>query len=219
MKIFTGYNKEEWAHRVIKPNHNEERVFLFVNSRKCRRKVRKPSIALSIGFCIIVSSSAAAGNTTPYSISIEGFSPYFTPQRAFVTSGIPILWKNPTATHHTITHDGCENGGVCAFDSGAIRPHESFEISGLPPGQYSYHCTLHPIMRGVVEVGDQPGSSSTWLLNETRQNCLQRSWKENPFENQHPLTLKNGELSWKENLTQLDMMTFDVPCRWEKGCV
>ncbi len=70
-----------------------------------------------------------------------------------MTSGIPIVWENPTATPHTITHDGCREGGACAFDSGAIRPHETFEIPGLPPGQYPYHCTLHPIMRGMVEVG------------------------------------------------------------------
>ncbi|MEO8327760.1 MAG: hypothetical protein ABI618_18065 [Nitrospirota bacterium] len=100
-----------------------------------------------------MSTAWAWGSSKPYSILIEGFAPYFTPQRAYVTSGIPIVWENPTATPHTITHDGCREGGACVFDSGAIRPHETFEIPGLSPGQYPYHCTLHPIMRGMVEVG------------------------------------------------------------------
>ena len=67
--------------------------------------------------------------------------------------------ENPTGTHHTITHDGCLGPGACAFDSGSIGPDGTFEISGLPPGLYSYHCTLHPIMRGTVVIV-AAGSSS-----------------------------------------------------------
>ena len=79
---------------------------------------------------------------------MESWSPYFTPAAATVTAGSAIRWENPTGTHHTITHDGCLGTGACAFDSGSIGPDGVFEISGLPPGLYPYHCTLHPIMRG-----------------------------------------------------------------------
>jgi hypothetical protein len=44
------------------------------------------------------------------------------------------------------THDGCKAAGACAFGVRAIRPHETFEITGLPPGTYPYHCTRHSIM-------------------------------------------------------------------------
>jgi plastocyanin len=133
---------------------------LFVNKKSARR-VRNRWPTLLLALCLGMSNSWVWGNSNPYSISIEGFSPYYTPQRAIVTSGIPIIWENPTATHHTITHDGCGKDGTCAFDSGAIRPHGTFEIAGLSPGHYPYHCTLHPIMRGVVEVGDPLVFSST----------------------------------------------------------
>ncbi len=92
-----------------------------------------------LGLCLLMSTSWARGSSKPCSILIEGFVPYFTPPQAFVTSGIGIVWENPTATPHTITNDGCREGGACAFDSGATCLHETFEITGLPHGQNPYH--------------------------------------------------------------------------------
>ena len=85
---------------------------------------------------------------------MESWSPYFAPVAATVTAGSTIRWENPTGTYHTITHDGCRGTGVCAFDSGSIGPDGVFELAGLPPGLYPYHCTLHPIMRGTVVIVD-----------------------------------------------------------------
>ncbi|MFM8550820.1 MAG: hypothetical protein ACKOCD_00645 [Nitrospiraceae bacterium] len=98
----------------------------------------------------------------PFQITIESGSPYFFPASATVAAGAPIQWDNPTASHHTVTHDGCQLDGSCAFDSGSMAPNESFSLPGLPPGRYAYHCTLHPIMRGVLTVVEQaPLPSST----------------------------------------------------------
>ncbi len=90
---------------------------------------------------------------------MESWSPYFTPLAATVTAGSTIRWENPTGTHHTITHDGCLGTDTCVFDSGSIHPDGVFEISGLPPGLYTYHCTLHPIMRGAVVIISSEHSS------------------------------------------------------------
>ena len=94
--------------------------------------------------------------TTPYTaIIIDSGSPYFIPKSASVSSGAPIRWDNPTATDHTITHLGClEDGNVCAFDSGIIRPNSSFTHPGLIPGRYPYLCRVHPIMLGIIIVTD-----------------------------------------------------------------
>ena len=89
-----------------------------------------------------------------FHILIEGMSPYYSPYTASVSPGIPVVWKNPTPSLHTVTHDGCDGTGPCAFDSGAIPPKGSFTLPFLPPGKYAYHCTLHPIMRGILEVQD-----------------------------------------------------------------
>jgi len=92
--------------------------------------------------------------TGPYTaIIIDSGSPYFIPKSATVSSGAAIRWDNPTATDHTITHLGClEDGNICAFDSGIIRPNSSFTHPGLTPGRYPYLCRVHPIMYGVITV-------------------------------------------------------------------
>ena len=108
---------------------------------------------------VILTASWVFAASTPFRIQMESWSPYFTPLAATVTAGSTIRWENPTGTHHTITHDGCRGPGECAFDSGAIGPDGAFEVSGLPPGLYPYHCTLHPIMRGTVVIVDSEHSS------------------------------------------------------------
>jgi plastocyanin len=85
-------------------------------------------------------------------ITIENGAPYFLPVSATVAAGTSIRWDNPTATHHTITHDSCVGGDVCAFDSGNMAPNESYTLPGLSPGQYPYHCRVHPVMRGVLTI-------------------------------------------------------------------
>lgn len=100
----------------------------------------------------------------PYTeIVIESGSPYFVPAAVTVSAGTPIRWENPTATHHTVTHNGClEAEETCAFDSGTMEPSGTFTIPGLPAGRYAYHCRLHPIMRGVLTVTNPaPAPSQT----------------------------------------------------------
>ncbi|MFB3070788.1 MAG: hypothetical protein ACE1ZK_01855 [Nitrospirales bacterium] len=103
---------------------------------------------------VVFSASIALGMPSSLRIQIEAWSPYYSPALASVLSGTLVRWENPTATHHTVTHDGCNQGGSCLFDSGAISPYGMFELPELPPGYYPYHCTLHPIMRGVLVVTD-----------------------------------------------------------------
>ncbi len=67
----------------------------FVNE-KDMMVVGKQWAKVLLGLCLLMSTSWAWGSSKP--ILIEGFVPYFTPQQAFVTSGIRIVWKNPRAT-------------------------------------------------------------------------------------------------------------------------
>jgi len=95
--------------------------------------------------------------TAPYTaIIIESGSPYFVPKSVTVSTGSPIMWKNPTPSEHTVTHTGCleEEGNTCAFDSGLMLPNGSFAVPGLAPGQYPYICRIHPIMSGIITVTD-----------------------------------------------------------------
>jgi plastocyanin len=103
----------------------------------------------------VLCAGPAATMPPQHQITIESASPYFLPATAVVMRGVAIQWNNPTAAYHTITHDGCIANGPCVFDSGSIAPDGSYAIAGPPPGRYPYHCRLHPIMRGILEVVDQ----------------------------------------------------------------
>ena len=101
---------------------------------------------------LLLTASLVWGASIPLKIQMESWSPYYRPEAPSVGEGTAIRWENPTATHHTVTHDGCKGEGPCLFDSGAIPPHGEYELPDLPPGLYPYHCTLHPIMRGSIVV-------------------------------------------------------------------
>ena len=116
-------------------------------------------VLVSMVLLLMVSFADAA--TTKLHITIGTFSPYYSPNLAHVNTGTPITWENPTATLHSITHDGCKTGDRCAFDSGGLGPHRTFTIPQLQPGYYPYHCTFHPIMRGVVVVLESASSNQT----------------------------------------------------------
>ncbi len=90
--------------------------------------------------------------TTPVEITLESSAPYYEPHLAIISAGVPLRWRNQTASPHSIRHDGCLSGGLCAFQSPALPPSDHFMIAPLPPGRYPYHCELHPVMRGVLIV-------------------------------------------------------------------
>lgn len=124
-----------------------------MGNRQCTGFTRWLPLILSMSLSLLA-SLVFASNGVYFTIQMESWSPYYHPEAASVISGTVVQWENPTATHHTVTHDGCKQGGPCLFDSGSIPPTGVFELPKLPPGQYSYHCKLHPIMRGVLVVQD-----------------------------------------------------------------
>ncbi len=105
-----------------------------------------------VGGLLLVITPPTGAKFNPFQITMESGFPYYEPLTLTVGSHQPIRWVNPTASPHTIRHDGCLSGHVCAFDSGAVPPNGKFEIPGLPPGRYPYHCQIHPIMRGELKV-------------------------------------------------------------------
>jgi len=113
---------------------------------------------------VLVSTvSSVKTSPPPVLIKMESWAPYYRPFEAEIQLQTAIRWNNPTASTHTVRHDGCAKKGPCLFDSGAVPPNGSYTISGLAPGRYPYHCELHPIMRGELVVGGQPIDSTDEL--------------------------------------------------------
>ena len=73
----------------------------------------------------------------------EAFVP---PQISVSSEGNIVSWTNEDSTEHTVTAD---DG---SFDAGPISPGDTFENAFDSPGDFGYHCAIHPFMTGVVIV-------------------------------------------------------------------
>ena len=63
-----------------------------------------------------------------------------------ITAGQAVRWTNRDPLEHTVTFDGAEPG------SPPIPPNGTYGHRFDKPGTYTYHCTPHPFMKGVVVV-------------------------------------------------------------------
>src|SRR5919112_6601005 len=72
---------------------------------------------------------------------------FFDPPDATVDPGSTITWTNNGARPHTVTAD---DG---SFDSGRLNPGDSYTVAFNGQGTVTYHCAIHPEMRGSVTVG------------------------------------------------------------------
>jgi amicyanin len=63
-----------------------------------------------------------------------------------ISSGQTVRWVNDEPVEHTVTFDGAEPG------SPPIPQNGTYSHRFDKPGTYTYHCTPHPFMKGVVVV-------------------------------------------------------------------
>lgn len=77
-------------------------------------------------------------------VSIEGF--VFSPQTLKIQAGSTVVWTNRDPAPHTVTAD---DG---TFDSGMLQSGATFRRTFEKAGTFRYTCTIHPSMKGVVEV-------------------------------------------------------------------
>ncbi|HXM39318.1 MAG TPA: cupredoxin family copper-binding protein [Gemmatimonadales bacterium] len=70
----------------------------------------------------------------------------FRPGRLEASVGATVEWTNRDQVVHTVTGD---DG---SWDSGPIEPGTTWRHTFERVGEYSFHCTPHPFMKGVVVV-------------------------------------------------------------------
>ena len=70
----------------------------------------------------------------------------FVPPEISISPDTAISWRNDDSIKHTVTAD---DG---SFASGPISPGDTFDNTLDSLGDLSYHCSIHPFMRGVVIV-------------------------------------------------------------------
>ena len=80
----------------------------------------------------------------PYAVEIRQMR--FDPPVLTVPVGTMVIWLNEDGSPHTVADRGK------AFRSAALDTNERFSYTFTTPGEFSYFCTLHPMMIGKIVV-------------------------------------------------------------------
>jgi alcohol dehydrogenase (cytochrome c) len=113
------------------------------------------------------SNTGGGGNTNtitiPQGAATQQVQQYYQPDPAQIQSGSQVTWQNKDSAPHTATAD---DG---SFDTGNIAPGESGSAIVQGQGQISYSCTIHPFMKGIVQVSASSSSSSPSQQGNSQQ--------------------------------------------------
>jgi amicyanin len=81
---------------------------------------------------------------TSHSMTITGFA--FSSPSLTIKKGDTVIWTNQDSVSHTVTGD---DGGPA---SPSLAKGQSYSYTFNTAGTYSYHCAVHPNMKGTVAV-------------------------------------------------------------------
>jgi plastocyanin len=90
-------------------------------------------------------TAAMAQKHPTRTVLIQNFS--FKPAQITIKRGTKVRWINKDSTTHTAT---ANNGR--SFDSGRLRPGQSYTHTFKSAGKKPYHCEIHPDMKGTITV-------------------------------------------------------------------
>lgn len=97
-----------------------------------------------------------AGDALPAQATVDIVDNDFDPSPLRIAVGGRVAWTNVGVLPHTVTADG--------FDSGVMRPGDTFEWTFEETGTYDYLCALHPGMTGRIVVEATGPESETALV-------------------------------------------------------
>jgi plastocyanin len=106
--------------------------------------------AVAAGAAAAFEGEARTTAAPPTTIAIRHYE--FSPSVLTVEPGTTVTWVNEDDTPHTIAANGK------AFRSAALDTNDRFSFSFGQPGEFTYYCTIHPMMVGKIVV--RPAGSS-----------------------------------------------------------
>jgi plastocyanin len=102
------------------------------------------AIAAGVDTPAVEAPSIATPSIETPLIEIRKFA--FAPKEITVAPGTKVTWTNHDETPHTIS------AADKTFLSKAMDTDDRYEYTFASEGDFSYFCTLHPFMTGVVHV-------------------------------------------------------------------
>ena len=103
------------------------------------------ALSLAVVATVNAAERAAAGAAAA-TVEIDKFA--FVPKELTVAPGTRVRWTNHDETPHTVTSQAAPK----AFASKAMDTDDQYEFTFANEGDFSYFCTVHPMMTGVVHV-------------------------------------------------------------------
>ncbi len=89
----------------------------------------------------------------------------FDPAQLNVASGMTVRFVNKDTEPHTATADND------LFDTGELEPGGSFKVYFEGSGTVTYHCKLHPDMKGSIVVGEGGGGEDPAAEKRTAEEA------------------------------------------------
>jgi plastocyanin len=119
-------------------------------------------LCLAVGFLLLASCGSSATTPTPSGSSTQPPTPTdmpseqvvnikdfrFDPDPIIIVQGASLTWTNQDAVNHQILF---ERGPIISM-SPILKPGDSWTGTFLETGDFPYSCTLHPSMKGTVNV-------------------------------------------------------------------
>ena len=140
-----------------------------------------PGMKLPNATITITSGSGASANSDCVSAN-----DCFSPNPISITGGTLVIWNNSDSVSHTVTSgrpSDTQTGSV--FDSGLVKPGQSYQRIFQNAGTYDYFCVVHPWMVGQISITSDdknppPETKLQIILNiviDTKPDTLQNSIK------------------------------------------
>jgi plastocyanin len=107
-------------------------------------------MALTVAACLMGTATASArplapqGTDAKAKVKIVNFA--FNPSTVNISAGDVVVWTNTAGISHTSTSDKAK------WDSGIIPAGGTFKKRFKKAGTFTYHCSIHPTMKGSVVV-------------------------------------------------------------------
>jgi plastocyanin len=122
----------------------------FLDTRSKNMKMRGLRTISALFVCCAGASLAkpafAAGENPATTVVVDNFS--FNPPRLSIPVGATVTWQNHDDMPHTIVNQDTPR----EFKSPPLDSDEQFSYTFSKPGTYTYFCSIHPKMTGVVVV-------------------------------------------------------------------
>lgn len=115
-----------------------------VSRFSAQRILARAALAASLCATLAVPAFHARAAAPAVDVDITKFA--FAPKEITVAPGTRVTWTNRDETPHTVT------SGDKSFGSKGLDTDDTFEHTFAGEGDFTYICTLHPFMTGVVHV-------------------------------------------------------------------